>query len=275
MPILHVAADLLREAARRKWFLALGIGITAVLLLLGLTLRMDVVDGALTATRLFGSSLNHDMRSAEVALGEVFAATSYVIYYGGLVFGMMACADFAPALLAPGRIEHLLSLPVRRTELLLGTFLGVMVLCAIGTLYGALGFTLLLSIKSGVWTLMPVVASSLVLLAFAPLYAVMLCVAVFVRSAALSAGIAVVVFIGGIVASHRDAIAELMSSAAGIAFKTVAAPLPKIGTLADESAAIAMGSGVTSGLWFAVFGALLFAAAGLSLGVWRFQRRDF
>ena len=51
---LAVAADLIREAMKRKWFLGLAIAITALLVTLGLSLRMEVVDGALAATRLFG-----------------------------------------------------------------------------------------------------------------------------------------------------------------------------------------------------------------------------
>ena len=71
--------------ASRKWFLALGIGITLVLGSLASTLRMDVVDGALAATRLFGKPLHADIRSVDVALRPVFrAGRATSIFYGGL-----------------------------------------------------------------------------------------------------------------------------------------------------------------------------------------------
>ena len=107
-----------------------------VLLFLGLALRLEVVDGALAATRLFGAALDTDVRSVDVALRPVFQAAAYAIFYGGLAFGVLACADFGPSLLAPGRIEHLLALPVRRPELIGGTFLGVLLLASCGALYG-------------------------------------------------------------------------------------------------------------------------------------------
>ena len=47
--VLAVARDILREAASRKWFLGLGALITLSLITLGLSLKMDVVDGALAA----------------------------------------------------------------------------------------------------------------------------------------------------------------------------------------------------------------------------------
>src|SRR6185369_1553720 len=157
--VLTVAFDLFREAASRRWFLALGLSITILLCVLGLTLRMDVVDGALAATRLFGKVMHADIRSVDVALRPVFRAAAYLIFYGGLAFGVLACADFAPSLLAPGRIEHLLALPVQRWQLLTGTFLGVLALAAIGAVYGAGGLTLLLAVKTGVWTARPVLAA--------------------------------------------------------------------------------------------------------------------
>ena len=98
--------------ATRRWFLALGLAITVILFIMGAALRLDVVDGALAATRLFGRELHTNIRSVDVALRPVFQAASYIVFYGGLLFGILSCADFAPSLLSPGRIEHLLSLPV-------------------------------------------------------------------------------------------------------------------------------------------------------------------
>ena len=66
---LAVARDLLREALQRRWILALGLAITAIVLVLGMALRMEVVDGALAATRLFGRVVHHDIRSAAPTSG--------------------------------------------------------------------------------------------------------------------------------------------------------------------------------------------------------------
>ncbi|MGZ6069796.1 MAG: hypothetical protein ACXWK8_01190, partial [Myxococcaceae bacterium] len=137
MTSVAVALDLLREAAARRWFLALGIALTGLLLLLLTSLRLDVVDGALAATRLFGKPVDHSIQAADVALRPVFLVASQLVFWGGLAFGVLSCADFAPALLSPGRIEHLLALPVRRWELLAGTFLGVLVLALGGALYAS------------------------------------------------------------------------------------------------------------------------------------------
>ena len=144
-----MALDLL-EAARRKWFLAL-FAITLVLLVLGVSLQLEVVDGAIAGSKLFGSLLFDDIVSAGQVMAGLYKVIAYLSFYGGALFLAISCSDFAPELLAPGRIEHLLSPPISRWQLLFGTFLGVGTLAAMGVLYGAGGLTVVLGVKTGVW----------------------------------------------------------------------------------------------------------------------------
>jgi len=272
-----VARDLLREAASRRWFLALGLGITLGLVVMGLSLRMDVVDGALAATRLFGKALRTDIRSADVALRPVFKATSYMIFYGGLAFGIVSCADFGPSLLAPGRIEHLLSLPVKRWELFAGTFLGVLVLAMAGALYGASGLVLIFGVKTGVFTWRPILAALLASVTFAGIYGAMLTAAVAARSAALSAGIGGVLFLLGIVAGYRDRLETFFESGVSRAiFRYGTLFLPRVSTLADASASLAASEYVDmTALFSRMVGLIVFGLAALSLGIHLFERKDF
>ncbi|RMG13018.1 MAG: hypothetical protein D6729_15810 [Deltaproteobacteria bacterium] len=275
--VFTVAGDLLREAAARKWFLALGLGLSAVLLTLALALRLEVVDGALAASRLFGALLDDRIQSAEVALRPVYLAATYLVFYGGAVFGILACADFGPSLLAEGRIEHLLSLPLRRWELLLGTFLGVLVLGLVCALYASGGLTVILGVKTGVWSLRPLIAAALAVAAFTALYAVMLTTAVFVRSAALSAFAGGITFVLGIVAGYRANLARLFE--VGLArdlFEGVTFLLPRLSTLADLAAGIAGGKAVPGWeLLRVTLGVVLFGASVWLVGVWKFTGKDY
>jgi ABC-type transport system involved in multi-copper enzyme maturation permease subunit len=277
MSTFCVAFDLLRESLSRRWFLALGLAITLVLLLLGLALRLEVVDGALAATRLFGTSLDTDVRSVDVALRPVFQAAAYAIFYGGLGFGVLACADFGPSLLAPGRIEHLLALPLRRPELLAGTFLGVLLLATAGALYGAGGLSLILGVKTGVWTLRPVAAALLASVTFSAIYGAMLATAVFARSSALSAAVGASLYGAGIVAGYRENLLTVFEAGvAREAFAFVTLLLPRVSAIANAAADIAASQAIDG----AVLGSLLaglavFGLAMLALAVWRFEGRDF
>ena len=277
MMSLAVAMDLLREAAARRWFLALGISLTGLLLLLLTSLRLEVVDGALAATRLFGQPVTHSIQPADVALRPVFRAASQLVFWGGLGFGVLSCADFAPALLSPGRIEYLLSLPVRRWELLAGTFLGVLVLALGGALYASAGLVVVLGGKTGVWTGWPVVSAVLAALAFGSVYAGMLAVTVWVRSAALSAATGATLVVLGLLATHRAALLDLMGRGLGRAlFAGVTAVVPPLGKLADAAGALASSAPLApGGLLRLLAGTAAFAAALLAVAAWRLERRDF
>lgn len=275
--VLAVARDLLREARARRWVLALFAATTVVLLAVLLGLRLEVVDGALAATRLFGGRLGTRIQAADVALRPLFEGVAYVVFHGGAAFGILACADFAPTLLAPGRIEHLLSLPVRRAELLAGTFLGVEALVLLGSTYGGLGLTLIVWAKTGVFGWAPLLAAVLAAVAFSAIYAAMLACAVAARSAALSAAAGGLLYLLGILASYRRALAPLFSSgpSRGV-FLALTAPLPRLSTLADQAAAVAEGEALDPAtLAFQLGGTALFAAALLAVGVALLERKDF
>lgn len=277
IPTLTVARDLIREALARRWFLALGFAITALLGVIAAGLSMEVVDGALSATRLFGDVVDTDIVAADVALRPVFRASAYVIFYGGLAFGILACADFGPELLSPGRIEHLLSLPIGRAALLLGTYCGVLCVIASAALYGAAGMTAILGLKTGVWTPRLLVTAPLGALTFAAIYGVMLSGAVFVRSAALTTLAGGLLFISGIFAGYRAEVALVFEGGLGRAvFEVWSAFIPPVSAIADGAAAISASSPVDlPELSRRVAGTVVFGAAALAVGLWRFERKDF
>jgi Cu-processing system permease protein len=272
-----VAYELLIEAFHRRWVLALGAGVTLVLLVVASALRLEVVDGALAATRLFGDRVDADIRAVDVALRPVFQGAAWVVYYGGLGFGVVACADFAPTLLRPGRIEHLIAQPLHRWHLVVGTYLGVFLLSLAGALYGAGGFAVILGIKTGVWTTGPLVAALLASIAFASVYGVMLAAATFARSAALSAVVGGGVLVAGIVASYRPTIAEAFDPGfARTLFALFTMPLPRVASLGVYAGELAASAPVDAAALARVLaGVVLVGLSGLAVAAWHFERKDF
>lgn len=275
--LFRVAFDLLLEASRRRWFLGLFAAITLVLLGLGLSLQLDVVDGAIAGSKLFGQVLFEDILTVNRVLGPLYLVTAYAGFYGGAFFLALACSDFAPELLAPGRIEHLLSLPVARWQLLFGTWLGVVTLAAAGTLYGALGLTLLLGLKAGAWSAQLLVGAAIGWVGFCALYSVMLTAAFFVRSAAVSGALGVATLVLGVFASFREPLAKVMEPGVGRAlFEWAMLPIPRLASLATAAARVAAEQpleGETVARLIA--GCFIFSAALLSVAAWRFEHRDF
>ena len=277
MTVLAIAADLWRHAFARKWFLVLGGAVTLSLLGIALSLRLEVVDGALAGMRLFGQTKDVEITAVDLALRPIFQGAAMVVYYPFTFFFIVLCAEFAPSLLAAGRIEHMLSLPVRRWELVLGTYLGVVGLSALFALYGAGGLCAILGLKTGVLTLRPLLAALLGTVAFAAVYSGMMAAAVLARSATSSAGVGFALYLAGVLAGYRTSIAPMMSK--GIsrhAFELVTALLPRISTLGNVAWDVAGGQRVSvahvGGL---CLGFLAFTAAVLAAAMWGFERKDF
>jgi ABC-type transport system involved in multi-copper enzyme maturation permease subunit len=275
--VLGIAGYVLREAASRKFILAFLVGITGVLLTLSLSLRIEVVDGALAASRLFGEVMDTNILAVDVALRPVFMAAAAIVFYGGILFGIVSCSDFAPSLLSPGRIEHLLALPLRRWHILAGTFLGVMTLAVCGALYGSVGLVLIFGVKTGYWTVGPVVSALLACVSFAAVYAVMLTTATLVRSAALCAAFGGITLVAGILAGYRLKIAPFIEEGLSRnAFKGVTMLLPRLSSLAQASMDLASSTplGVQS-LTMLLAGVLVFSLGMLALAFWWFEGRDY
>lgn len=275
--VLGIAAYVLREAASRKFILAFLLGVTAVLVTISLSLKIEVVDGALAASRLFGEVMNINIRAVDVALKPVFMAASSIVFYGGILFGIVSCSDFAPSLLSPGRIEHLLALPVRRWQVLVGTFVGVMMLAVGGAVYGAGGLWLILGVKTGYWTVGPLIAALLASVAYAAVYAVMLTCATLVRSAALCAAAGGVFLVLGVIAGFRRGIAPVLEEGVSrTGFELLTLFLPRLSSLANASASIAASMPLEQHSLGAVLaGVGLFGMGVLALGLWHFERKDY
>ncbi len=276
-PVLGIAGYVLREAASRKFILAFLIGITLVLIVLSACLKLEVLDGALAATRLFGKELHTNIRAVDVALRPLFQACAYAVFYGGILFGIVACSDFAPSLMSPGRIEHLLALPLQRWHILAGTFVGVMALALGGALYGSLGLLLIFGVKTGYWTAGPLIAAVLACGSFAAVYAVMLTTATLVRSASLCAAAGFLTFVGGIIAGYRTSIATVFEE--GLSrqlFRGATLLLPRLSALADASADLAASQPLeVKSLETLLAGVVVFGLGVLAVGLWRFEGKDY
>lgn len=225
---------------------------------------------------MFGSLLFDDIVSADRVLSGVYLGAAYAAFYGGAFFLAVACSDFAPELLAPGRIELLLSLPIARWQLLFGTYFGVLVITGLGIAYGAAGLSVLLGVKTGVWSVTLLLGSLVGLAGFAAIYAVMLCVTFFVRSAAVSGAAGVVTLVLGVLASYRESIMALMEPGFGrMIFSWVMLPMPRLGTLATVSARIAAEQVLEPEVVTRMLlGTGVFTFALLALAAWRFERMD-
>ncbi len=277
MTILHVARDVVKEAFASRLMLGLFGAIALFLLLLVFSLDLDVVDGALAGSRLFGKATGSSIVPVDVFLRPAFQALAWATFYLGLLFGIVATADIAPRTLSPGRVEHLLALPVRRLELVVGVYVGVLGICALATSVGVGGVSLVLFAKAGFATAAPAAGAAMAFLGFAALYAVMLAAGVLARSAALSAGVGIATYVLGIVTAHKEDLLQWTTNRVVRAVvEAVLTPIPNLQALADVGAGVAAGEAVALGAVAPVVGgALAFAAFAVVVAAAVVQSKDY
>lgn len=277
MNVVHVARDVVREAFASRLMLGLFACIAAVLLLLAVSLDLDVVDGALAGSRLFGKATGSSIVPVDVFLRPAFQALAGITFYLGLLFGVVATADIAPQALSPGRVEQLLALPVRRVELVVGLYLGVATICALATAIGVGGVSLVLFAKAGFVTAAPAAGAAMAFVGFGAIYAVMLAVGALSRSAALSAGAGLVTYVLGLVTAHKNTLLLWTTNrAVRAAIEAVLTPVPNLQALADVGAGVAAGEQVAvAAVAPVVGGAVAFAAFAVVVACAVVQSKDY
>ena len=233
--VWNVAGDVVREAVFSKYLIVLFGIIFLGLLSLALSLDLEVVDGMISAGKLFGGSfIGGPPMAAGQLLQSILPVVVYLVSFLGCIFMIIAVADIAPRVLQPGRVELTLSLPIRRHELVLGIYLGVLVIAAASTLFGIGGASLVLFYKLKLLSAAPLVGALTAFVGFLAIYGAMLASSCVARSPALAAGVGFLIFGAGLATSDRRLVLSLMKS--GLTRELAAllmGPLPRLKALAD------------------------------------------
>ena len=115
--------DTFREAFARRIFWGFFGCCTALLLFLMFIMRVDVVEGAMATVSIFGRQ-GRRMDYMENIVAQTQSVIAMALFFMGMALAVFASAGLVAAMFEPGRIELLLSKPVSRVELLLGRYVG-------------------------------------------------------------------------------------------------------------------------------------------------------
>jgi ABC-2 type transport system permease protein len=264
--------DTFREAFARKIFWGL-FGLSTLMILFFLfLLRIDLVEGGLAAVSLFGRTAG--TTDVDRVVRGVYGGIATFLYTWGMFLAVFASAGLIPSVLEPGRIELLLSKPVSRTHILLGRYVGNVLVVSCNIVYLVLGVWIILGVKTGIWSPMFLVSIATTIFIFAVLLSVVIFVGVLFESAALSTMIAVGLMIMSPILAQTSTMLRLLSSEwSRQVWRTLYYSLPKVYDL-GKMTLDAIQSRTFNGympIWTsAVFGAVVLTGALLI-----FARRDF
>ena len=269
---LALIRDTFREAMARKIFWGL-FGLSSAMILFFLfLLRIDVVAGGTATLSIFG----RDDRSMDVErlVHGVHGTIATFLYSFGMFLALFASAGLVPSLLEPGRIELLLSKPVARWHLLLGRYLGNVLIVLANSIWLVGGVWLIFGLKTGVWTpafLFTIVATVFL---FCVLLTVVFLMGVLFDSAALATMVPVALMIMSPILAQEKTVVKLLSSEwARTLWKGMYHALPKVFDIGRITLNLVRGEPVES--WMPLATSAGFAVVVLALAVWHFERRDF
>lgn len=277
MKVLLIAQYILAEAFSRRMIVVV---IGAILLgLIGLSLALDleVVEGSLAAVKLFGKGMENGNTRVDVVMFHIFQTVSLLIFHMGVFLGIIATGALAIEILSAGRVELLLSLPVRREEIIVGTFLGVVGITGFGLVLALGGFSGVLFFKANYFSAGPIIATVMGLLAFMCVYSWMLAVSIVSQSVPLTLTSGFVIYLMCNLSSTRESIMSVFPpgwkrSIVDYFFR----PFPRFSELSTWAAQAAGGQWHFSDCPVdLIIGAMTFSAAGIILALALFSRKDY
>ena len=270
---LALIRDTFREAFARKIFWGL-FGLSTLMILFFLfLLKIDVVEGAMATVSLFGRTVDRSI-DAETWVRRVYAFIAGFLFIWGLFLSSFASAGLIPSVLEPGRIELLLSKPVSRAHILLGRYLGNVLVVTCNIAWLVLGVWTILGIKTGIWRVSFLVTIPATMFAFAVLLTVVVFVGVVFESAALATMVSAALILMSFILAQTSTMLKLLSSEwSRNVWRTLYHSLPKISDL-DSMTVDVINKGTVDD-FTPVWTSSIFAAIVLAVSLWIFHRRDF
>ncbi len=197
--------DTFREAFARKIIWGFFGCSTMIILFFLFLMKIDVVEGALATVSLFGNET--PARDVLRLVRELEGGLAAFLYGFGIVPGRLRVRRPDPFHLRAGQDRtSLLSKPVSRSHILLGRYVGNLLVIACNILYLVAPVWLILAIKTGIWTGNFFYSTALTVFAFAVLLALVVLVSVLWESAALATMVTFGVMILGLVVAQKSTI---------------------------------------------------------------------
>jgi ABC-type transport system involved in multi-copper enzyme maturation permease subunit len=191
-----------------------------------------------------------------------------------MFLAVFASAGLIPSVLEPGRIELLLSKPVSRTHLLLGRYVGNILVVGLNIAYLVVGTWLILGLKSGVWTPHFLISLVATMFLFAVLLSVVVLIGVLLESTALAVMIPTGLMIISPVLAQVEMMERLLSAEwSRTLWKALYHSLPKVYDIGRMTLTFVLDRRVDS--FTPVLTSAVFGVAVMALAIAIFRRRDF
>jgi ABC-type transport system involved in multi-copper enzyme maturation permease subunit len=262
-----------RESFAKKTFVGFLAISSIVLLLFIFALNLDIVDGAQSAVSIFGIQAPDIVELETVILG-VQSAVAVMLFTGGIFMSLFATSNLIPTLLQPGFIDLFISKPVSRLQILSGRFLGAIAIVAFNIIYLITGTWLIISLKTGIWSMGLLLAGVMIIITFIILYTLMTFLGLITKSGPFALMFTyLIIFISPLLLQRDHIYALLSSSIYGNIIDAFYYLLPKTAELGAITQHLVSGIAVYN--WMPLWSSLLFAVVIYAASSVIFIKKNF
>ncbi|MFA3783125.1 ABC transporter permease [Melioribacteraceae bacterium 4301-Me] len=272
--ILTITQLTINEALARKNFIMLSLISTFVLLIiLGIFASTDV-NGLIGSIKIEGENFNGDML---MQLSHFFRLIIIMpLFAGGLFLSIFSVSSFIPHLLEKGNIDIFLSKPISRAQLILGKYLGGIIVVLVNVFYLVVGIWILTGWKFGDWNVSFLFTAVSITYAFSVLYALIILIGIITQSSILAMMLSYLIFfVFSPLLVDRQRIVNFFGG--GSLLKTVLEALyylvPQTADLGTLTRNIAVNNSVNT--FLPIYVSFIFIVLILSLSIIIFNKKDY
>lgn len=261
------------QEARARWLFWGLFGLSSLLILLFLfALKIDLAEGAVSLMGFESTTRRIDIHRFVI---NSYSWVSVFLYIWGTFLAIFASSGLIPSVLEPGRISLLLAKPVTRPILLMGRYIGNVLVVASNHIYLICSIWIVIGWKTGIWESRFLLAIASSLFIFAVLLCLVVLIGVISESSALSVMVAVAFMLISTVLAQRQIVVRLLSSEwSRQLWQCFYWIVPKVYDLAAAMRQIIVYDREAD--WVTpVWTSALFGIIVLSTAVYIFQKRDF
>ena len=212
MKIWGLITITLRELSAKATLIVLAGISTLIILGIFLSLSSSQVEDGINLM-FFGSSVGSPVshESLNKIVHGIQATLTKSLFLGIVLFGVIATAGIIPSALEKGTVDLYLSKPIARWELLLGKYLGAVVLMLFNIVYFLSALWFVFGIKVGVWNGQFFLSSITLTFVFACLFSIVTLLGVLFRGPAIPIiGTFLYLFVGNLL-EQREQVLYLIS----------------------------------------------------------------
>jgi ABC-2 type transport system permease protein len=268
--------DTFREAFASKIFWGLLALSTLMILFFLFLLRIDVVEGGSAVIRLWFKDADNGERAqnSELLMRQVYAGIATFLFTFGMFLAVFASSGLIPSLLEQGRIVLLLSKPIGRVQLLVGRYIGNLLVIFLITSYLVLGVWTILGLKTGIWNPMFLVTIATTMFLFSVLLALVVLMGVAFESGALATMVTMALGLMSVILSQERLARRLLSSEwSRNLWTTLYHLFPKWFDIGGINNSLVRGLPIES--WLPLWTTAAFGAVCMAGALWLFSRKDY